>query len=30
MEKPYILQHKSTAVVVLMNDDTGDITDILG
>ncbi len=28
MEKPYILQHKNTAVAVLMIDDTGDITDI--
>jgi len=28
MEKPYILQHKNTAVAVLMIDDTGDIKNI--
>lgn len=30
MEKPYILQHKDTAVAVLMIDDGGNITDIGG
>lgn len=28
MDQPYILQHKNTAVAVLMIDETGDITDI--